>query len=310
MTLIQTLLSPSRILQVSDRRLTCGDTLSDDSTNKVVAWIGKFFVAFTGPAFMARHEELPTSKWIAATLARNGDADGDVTAVVEMLQASLDFRVGKLPREWDKRMTVTMSGFVNFPDAPADGRTATSFSISNYERCGDDGVVEIHPKPFPNFEFHVARYMGPPSADVAFLYRTNGHYFAAEDMDRINTLGPSLYQNGDWAGMMRLMIEVQRDISERADPKKDGLVSRVGLDALVMSLPKLADDDPWSWTLLTDVSGEPTLANDRPTFIFVPATGFNGELVGPHYAGWGRAISFDGEDLSGYIRTSDPPALG
>ena len=115
-----------------------------------------------------------------------------------------------------------------------------------------------------------------------------------------------MYQNSDWDGMMRLMIEVQRDISERADPKEDGLVSRVGLDALVMSLPKLADDDPWSWTLLTDVSGEPKLADDRPTFVFIPTTGFNGQLVGPHYAGWGKAISFDGEDLSGYIRSWDP----
>ena len=305
MTLIQTLLSPTRILQVSDRRLTCGDELVDDSTNKVVSWCGKFFVAFTGPAFMDRRAtELPTSKWIAATLARNGDADGDVTAVVEMLQASLDIRVDKLPREWDRRMTVTICGFAKFPDIPGDGVTSVCYCISNYERSEADGV-KIYRDAFRDFEIRAYRYTGDVAADVAFIHRTDGHPFGTEDMRLITKLGPRLYRDQNWDGMVRLMIKVQRAISERADPTKPGLVSRVGLDAMVMSLPRLEYADPMGETLLTDIS-TPSLADDRPAFVFVPEAGFSGEAFGPHHVCRGKAMSFEGEDLNGYIRPWDP----
>ncbi|MCV7302395.1 hypothetical protein H7J93_22480 [Mycobacterium barrassiae] len=307
MTLIQTLLSPTRILQVSDRRLTKEGEPVSDSTNKVVSWCGKFFVAFTGPAFMDhRASELPTSEWIAATLARNGDAAGDVTAVVEMLQASLDHRVGMLPHRWDKRMTVTMSGFAKFPDIPGDGITSVCYCISNYERSEDDGV-KIYPHAFPEFETYINRYSGAVDADVAFIHRTSGHPFAFDDMRLIKKLGPRLYHDQNWDGWVRLMIKVQRAISERADPNEPGLVSRVGLDAMVMSLPRLSYDDPKGETLLTNVS-TPSLADDRPSFMFVPETGFSGEAFGPHHACRGKAMSLEGEDLNSYIRSWDPPA--
>lgn len=297
MTLIQTLLSPTRILQVSDRRLTKGGVPVSDSANKAVSWCAKFFIAFTGPAFMDwSQKKLPTSDWIATTLAENGDAGGEVTAVVEMLKASLDARLAALPSHWDKRMTVTASGFAKFPDLPGDGRTAVCYSISNYERYEDD-AVKIHPKHFPNFEIHVARYVGGSSPNVAFLYRTNGHCFDTEDMRLIRKLGPRLYSDQNWDGMVRLMIKIQRDISRRVDPKKAGHVSRVGRDALVMSLPKLAEDDPMGNTLLTDVS-TPSLAADRPTFVYIPEAGFDGQAVGPHYVCRGKAVTFEGDELS------------
>ncbi|MDW5611270.1 MULTISPECIES: hypothetical protein [Mycolicibacterium] len=307
MTLIQTILSPTRILQVSDRRLTKEGERVSDSTNKVVSWCGKFFVAFTGPAFMDhRASELPTSEWIAATLARNGDAAGDVTAVVDMLQASLDYRVGKLPRYWDKRMTVTMSGFAKFDDIPGDGITSVCYCISNYERSEDDGV-KIYPDAFPDFETRAYRYTGDVDADVAFIHRTDGHPFGTGDMRLIKKLGPRLYRDQNWDGMVRLMIKVQRAISERADPKKPGLVSRVGLDAMVMSLPRLSYDDPMGETLLADIS-MPDLPDDRPAFMFVPEAGFSGEAFGPHHACRGKAMNLEGEDLNKYIRKWDPPA--
>lgn len=309
MTLIQTLLSPTRIVQVSDRRLTRKGELISDGTNKAVSWCGKFFIAFTGPAFMDRREtDLPTSKWIAATLARNGDANGCVSDVVEMLRKSLDTRFKGLPHTWDRRMTVTMSGFAKYPDVPGDGVTSVCYSISNYERYDDGhGRVNIHPKPFPNFECHLVRYIGHASAGVEFFHRTNGYHFDAEDMRLIRKLGPRLYQDQCWDGMVRLMLKVQRDISVRGDPKKAGLVSGIGLDAMVMSLPKLAYDDPMGRTLLTDLS-TPYLADDRPSFTYVPAMGFNGEAHGPHYVCSGKATGFEGEDLNGYVRTWDPPA--
>lgn len=312
MTLIQTLLSPSRILQVSDRRLTRKGEWVSDSTNKVVSWCGKFMVGFTGPAFMDRHEtDLPTSKWIAATLARNGDANGSITDVVEMLRISLDIRYKGLPRTWDRRMTVTVSGFAKYPDVPGDGLTSVCYTISNYKRYDDGlGRVLIDLTPSPNFECSFVRYMGKASAAVEYHHRTDGFEFDVQDMRLIRKLGPRLYKDQCWDGMVRLMLKVQRDISLRGDPHKPGLVSGVGLDAMVMSLPKLAYADPLGQTLLTDVSA-PFLADDRPSFTYVPATGYTGETQGPHYACGGTATSFEGEQLSKYVRDWDPvPVIG
>lgn len=273
-----------------------------DSTNKVVAWCGKFFIAFTGPAFMDRNEtDLPTSKWLAATLARNGDANGSITDVVEMLRMSLEIRCKALPRTWDKRMTVTVSGFARYPDVPGDGVTSVCYSISNYERYDDDrGEVVIDSKPSPIFECHVVRCMGDGSAPVEYFHRTNGFRFDVEDMRLIRRLGPRLYRDQCWDGMVRLMLKVQRDISVRNDPNEPGLVSGVGLDAMVMSVPKLRYDDPLGQTLLTDASS-PLLADDRPSFTYIPATGFNGETQGPHYVCGGKATSFEGEELNKYV---------
>jgi hypothetical protein len=291
MTLIQTLLSPTRILQVSDRRLTKGGKPVNDSTNKVVSWCAKFTVAFTGPAFMdLKQKNLPTSEWIASTMAENGDGGGDVATVVEMLQASLNAKLAELPSTWDKRMTVTMSGFAKFSDLATN--VPVCYSISNYERF-EDGEVKIYPEHFPDFEVHVARYVGGSSQEVEFVYRTNGHQMDIEEMRLIRRLLPRLFKDQNWDGIVRSMIHVQRRISERVDPKKAEYVSRVGLDAQVMSLPKLADEDPMGHTLLTDVSTT-NLADDRPTFVYVPAAGFDGQVFGPHFVCQGQAMSFEG----------------
>jgi hypothetical protein len=67
---------------------------------------------------------------------------------------------------------------------------------------------------------------------------------------------------------------------------------------MVMSLPRLEYADPMGETLLTDIS-TPSLADDRPAFVFVPEAGFSGEAFGPHHVCRGKAMSFEGEDLNG-----------
>jgi hypothetical protein len=292
MTLIQTFLSPTRILLVSDRRLTRDGQPFDDGTNKVVSWCAKFFLAFTGPAFMDSKEKLPTSEWIALTMADNGDAGGEVGTVVEMLKESLSSKVATLPNTWDKRMTVTMAGFAKYDDLPTDERVPVCYSISNYQRF-EDGEVKSHPTPFPDFDVYVARCVGASSMNVAFRYTTAGHQLDWDEIRLIRRLCPRLLKDQNWDGIARLMIYVQRRTSKRLTPTAAGKVSRVGLDAQVMSLPKLADDDPMGNTLLTDVSTT-NLADDRPTFVFVPEAGFDGQVFGPHLVCRGQAMSFEG----------------
>lgn len=296
MTLIQTLLSPSRILQVSDRRLTRAGEPFDDATNKAVSWCAKFFIAFTGPAFMDPNETLPTSEWIAATMADNGDADGAVGTVVEMLRASLEAQVAALPAHWDKRMTVTMSGFANYEDLATSERVPICYRISNYQRFVGNHV-QIHPKPFSDFDVHFARYVGGASNDGAVCYITSGHQLDVFEARLVNKLIRRLLKDENWDGIARTMVFIQRRISKRVTPRTTGKISSVGLDAQVMSLPRLADDDPMGNTLMTDVSTT-NLADDRPTFVYMPEAGFDGQVFGPHLVCRGQAMSFEGYEPS------------
>jgi hypothetical protein len=67
-TLIQTWVGGTAILQVSDRRLTDPTTgdVKNDIYNKAVSWCGRRAVSFTGLAYIDRRQKEPVSHFFGA----------------------------------------------------------------------------------------------------------------------------------------------------------------------------------------------------------------------------------------------------
>lgn len=107
MTLIQTVFSADRVIQVADRRLTWPDgTVADDEYTKLVCWNETFSVAFTGISRVDRRGHKLTSDWIAELIC-------DYVSVergVEALRRDAEARVARL--RWpDKRLAIVVAGF-------------------------------------------------------------------------------------------------------------------------------------------------------------------------------------------------------
>ena len=93
MTLIFTVLTFNKVVQVSDRRLTWPDgSLADDHANKAVCVScadGWFAISYTGAAQVGR-SRTPTDEWLVELLSR-ADAGSLVSAdVIELIRSSAD----------------------------------------------------------------------------------------------------------------------------------------------------------------------------------------------------------------------------
>lgn len=127
MTLLQTVFSAERVIQVSDRRLTLNGQVFDDEYTKLVCWNQTFTVGFTGIACIDRRARQSTSEWIAEILC-------DYPAFlpgVQALREEAESRVSKL-RWADKRLAIVVAGF-DFHQVPlvaeiANFNTATNVS--------------------------------------------------------------------------------------------------------------------------------------------------------------------------------------
>ena len=106
MTLLQTVFSGDRIIQVSDRRLTLNGEVFDDEYTKLVCWNQTFSAGFTGIARIDRRHRKSTSEWIAEVLCDHPLFEQGVQA----LRQEAENRVSKLP--WpDKRLAIVVAGF-------------------------------------------------------------------------------------------------------------------------------------------------------------------------------------------------------
>jgi hypothetical protein len=83
MTLLQTWICPTGILQVSDRRLTNARTgkVVDDVFNKSVSWCARRTVGFTGIGYLGRNQKEPVSHFIAKTLADHLSFEAGIEAL-------------------------------------------------------------------------------------------------------------------------------------------------------------------------------------------------------------------------------------
>jgi hypothetical protein len=128
MTLLQTLFSRDRIIQVSDRRLTLNGQFFDDEYTKLVCWNQTFSAGFTGIARIDRRLRKSTSEWIAEVLCDYPLFEPGV----EALRQEAENRVRKL--SWnDKRLAIVVAGF-DFRQVPlvaeiANFNTATNVTV-------------------------------------------------------------------------------------------------------------------------------------------------------------------------------------
>ena len=129
MTLLQTLFSNERIIQVSDRRLTLDGQVFDDEYTKLVCWNKTFSAGFTGIARIDRRGRKSTSEWIAEVLCDYPLFEQGVQA----LREEAENRVSKL--SWiDKRLAIVVAGF-DFRKVPlvaevANFDTATNVAVN------------------------------------------------------------------------------------------------------------------------------------------------------------------------------------
>lgn len=129
MTLLQTVFSAERVIQVSDRRLTLNGEVFDDEYTKLVCWNQTFTVGFTGIARIDRHARESTSEWIAKVLSDYSTFLPGVHA----LRLETENRVSKLP--WaDKRLAIVVAGF-DFRQVPLVAEIANFNTTTN---IGDD----------------------------------------------------------------------------------------------------------------------------------------------------------------------------
>ncbi|MEV6095248.1 hypothetical protein [Nocardia sp. NPDC051981] len=267
MTLIQTLVTPNHILQVSDRRLTRGDgTIFADSHNKAVSWCGEMAIGFTGLAFIDRAQRKPVSEWIAEMLC---DVAG-VEEGVEKLRKGAEDAIARLPASWpDKRLTIVMTGFF---DDPAGLRLSVTYKISNFEQR-----EKIWPRHQPNFFRTI--YHDPTSADVMY-YVTAG---ASLDLWHQRVINKRIFRVArgpqDVNRLVRLMVALQRHVS--------GSNGTVGTDAMVISLPK----NPVSRGMILSQIDSVGLTTDAAMFSYIADGGFVPERFGPHWVCGGTAFA-------------------
>ncbi|WP_280259463.1 hypothetical protein [Nocardia abscessus] len=233
MTLIQTLVTPNHILQVSDRRLTrANGSVFDDSHNKAVSWCGDFALGFTGLAFIDRAQRKPVSEWIAETLCDVSEIEDGV----EKLRKAAEESIAQLPPWPDKRLTIAMTGFF---DVSSSSRESATFIISNWEH--NDTVWSTH-RP----EFYRTIHYYPSDPNLTYYVRSGALLNQWQHRVVRKRIFSVAYKTRDWNRVLRLMVALQRNVSD-----ENGTVGR---DAMVISLPK----NPASrGTILTDVASRP-----------------------------------------------------
>jgi hypothetical protein len=273
MTLLQTWICPTGILQVSDRRLTNARTgkVVDDVFNKAVSWCARRTVGFTGIGYLGRNQKEPVSHFIAKTLADHLSFE----AGIEALRVAATEEVARLPKAWDRRLSIHVAGLHDIY------RTGVVRRISNFEN--PDNVAQFK-------DFVVGRG-DVPFAPGNFGYLHSGVLTREEQKVMVDSL-PRVYAMPNGLNRAaRLMVQMQRRVADR--------VNTVGKDAMVVSIPAVNDG---SGVIMTDPEGF-NIAGNFPMFSFVREGGMSAETFGPDSAchGWAtteaRAVT-DGDNQS------------
>lgn len=273
MTLIQTLVTPDHILQVSDRRLTRSNgSVFDHAHNKAVSWCGEMAVGFTGIAFIDRAQKKPVSEWIAETLCDVVDIEDGV----EKLRRGAEEAIARLPPWPDKRLTIVLTGFF---DAADGSRQSVTYRISNFER-GEETWLRHQPTFVRNIHYY------PDTPGYTYYVRAGALLNNWHKRVIHNRVFKVALESKDINRTARLMIALQRHVS-RNNPT-------VGSDAMVISLPKY----PVSrGAILTDVTSM-GLTAEAAMFTFVAEDGFTPERLGPHFVCGGTAFAdFEGSQI-------------
>ncbi|AMS03189.1 hypothetical protein PP487_gp30 [Gordonia phage Herod] len=256
MTLVQTLLTPNHILQVSDRRLTFPDgSVADDSYNKAVSWCSVFSIGFTGIAYIDRRQTQPVSEFITDGLCGHRQ----VMPAARQLAGALTVAVDKLTGWPDRRLSVVLAGFGREPGGRPE---PMQLRISNFE-------IGSQRFPVHQRQFVVDQLSATPGS--RFVYTTAGAELRVDEWRQLRRRLDRLVREGAWNQLIRLMVMTQRRVARR-----DGTV---GQDAMVISTPR---DNAAPGTLMTDADSL-DIGYESTMCTYIPAGGLSPTRFGPHY---------------------------
>lgn len=269
MTLIQTVFSNDRIIQVSDRRLTKGrGELVDDFYTKLVLWNSCYTVGFTGLARVSRGRRVEsTAQWIAETLSEFGYFESGV----EALRAEAARRMKKLPKDIDRRLAVVLAGFDSYHEGPAVA-CVTNMDMQTY--------TSADPTNFDVWDLAIGP--GQPAG-----VHSIGAAMNAEQKKTLTTYVRRALKKGDGVNpAVQLMVENQRSVA-RTDKRKT-----VGPDALCVHIPR---GSPASMGATAGPSvmsnlGSPSLPAGSSSFGYFDRNGWGWKQEVPLMAGGGTVM--------------------
>lgn len=229
MTLHLTALTPTYVLQVSDRRLTRLDTRQTyPLANKNVVFAasdGIVTIGYTGPAYL---EGVPTDTWIACKLAsedhrpfRDGKGPGmrvhygrpqneswpTVEQAVELLRQQTEVVSARLRGDEVMRHQIQIAGWQSHDD----GFRLVSWTVEN-----SDAKLRVFVKEADDLEKPFLMSSIPDSA------------LSSDEVEQFN-LWDSLWPQGE---CMKSLVEIVRYVSKRGGPR-----GPVGPDCMAILLP-------------------------------------------------------------------------
>jgi hypothetical protein len=264
MTLIQTVWTQDRILQVSDRRLTAGKTLVDDHYTKLVLWNERFTVGFTGLARVDRRQRESTALWMAKILSDCAQFE----AGCEALKTEAQKRFKMLPKNWDLRLAIVIAGF-DFREHPLVA-CVTNMEMDTNSLRGPT-AFEIFTAQIPPGQqagLHVA------GANLNEGQARLFHRYVRRRLKEGDGVNPPI----------RLMVEIQRDVA-KTDRRKT-----VGFDALCVHIPRTTGMPYGAMSNLGGVD----LPTGSTSFGFMDRRGWQWEQEAPLSASGGFVRKFSG----------------
>ncbi len=293
MTLIQTLLTPEFVIQVSDRRLSAGGEIRDDTYNKAISWCGMAIVGFTGGfAHVDYRLTEPLTNWIAGVLASERTVKSGVDALeVGMLQ--LVSKLSKWRKYRDRRLTITVAGIA--PDAG----TAFFRGLSNFE---DGRQIITNPNLVEVFRWGYE----VPLGGTQTVYTTAGADLGGSFNRRKE--GQKLAKIAQMGGInnaARYMVELQRRVAKVEKAKG---TNTVGEDAMVVSVPANLQR---SHMILMSSTDSDAIQGGEPNFSFVKSGSFSRERFAPLIACNGIVSTIfakgDGDNQTIEFQRINPP---
>jgi hypothetical protein len=256
-TLVQTLLTPTGVIQVSDRQLTTPDGKPDENpANKAVIWCDHMVVGFSGMAFTDTSCQRSISEWIATALSDAvtvGDAALTLQQAGNELMAYTDIQ--------RKRLTMVLAG------ASAENQNLI-LRISNVE----------HPGLAARSHFDV-KTMHIPLHQGQYRYHTTGVLINPRYQQSYERELGRIHSNFGANHAAKSMIALQRRV--RNEQLRTLRGTWVGEAAMVVWLPAIAE--PKQVTLIITGTESADIDERWPMYSFVAAHGFSRVRFTPHF---------------------------
>jgi len=279
MTIILNCLTPSLVIQASDRRLTwlsghLAGKLAEDDQNKAVLFCDSASIAYTGLANLGTNLEIPTDLWISKVLRRFQANQGaqafeairhDATEVFLKLRARYD--------DADLRHAFVAIGWERFGNNPA--LRPYEITITNAQNAQGKWMQRSEPlfstrvRPLSESETY---FVGVAGQELLWNEERDLNRLIRTCVER--RLGPGAFA--------RVLVAAVRRVARRN--------SAVGRRILVTSLPQpVSATRRRNLMVLTSTIGR--FGSDNPMFMYYRENSGNGVLYGPHFVCNGSVAS-------------------